>query len=399
MTKSESVASSTTNPADALPTRSRWSGLFVYGLGLIFLASLFLPALLYPDEEFDLNLFTRYMALALFAISVDLVWGYTGLLSLGQGVFFGLGAYALGYSMILQGTEQRGLDMPDYMMQCRMEKIPEWIAIFKHTWVGIAAAIIVPTTAAFILGGIIFQRRIKGVYFSLFTQAMLLALFVLVSNQRPYTGGVDGLTSLAKFNVLGYTFPNSYYLFFVVTGILVVCFVGLFVLLQGKFGKILTAIRDNENRVMALGYNTAMYKTFAYGLAGLLAGVSGALYVAANRSAGPQFFSIPFSIEVVILVAVGGRGTLVGPIIGTVIVKTAQNYLNDNTTMFSEFLKWIVPEFTGLFGEPVRFTEPAKLWPIWLGSLFIFSVLFMPDGIIGLLKRMANRVAELVRAK
>jgi urea transport system permease protein len=365
----------------------------------LFLALLFLPAFLYADDRFNLNLYTRYMAYALFALSVDLVWGYTGLLSLGQGVFFGIGAYAVGYSLILQKATLRDLDMPDFMAQNRLEAIPAWIEAFRETWVGITVAVVVPTLIALIIGAAMFLRRIKGVYFSLFTQAVLLAVFILVSNQRSFTGGVDGLTTLNDFNLFGVSIKDdSVELYLIVTGILVGACVILIVLLEGKFGKVLTAIRDNEFRVAALGYNTAMYKIFAYSLAGLLAGVAGGLYTAANRSAGPQWFSIAFSIEIVIYVAVGGRGTLVGAILGTVLVNVARTYLNDNTTDFSNLLKWGYNSIAEMAGSTSRFTEPAKLWPIWLGSMFILVVLFLPDGILGLLNKITARVLRSTNA-
>jgi urea transport system permease protein len=370
----------------------RWEKAAKRLASFLFLGLLFLPAVLYADDRFYLNLYTRYMAYALFALSVDLVWGYTGLLSLGQGLFFGIGAYAVGYSLILQKTTLRDLDMPDFMAQNRLEAIPFWIEALRETWAGIAVAIIVPTLIALIIGAAMFLRRIKGVYFSLFTQAVLLAAFILVSNQRSYTGGVDGLTTLNDFNLFGHSIKDdSVELYLIVTGILVGVCVCLIILLDGKFGKVLTAIRDNEFRVAALGYNTAMYKIFAYSLAGLLAGIAGGLYTAANRSAGPQWFSIAFSIEIVIYVAVGGRGTLVGAILGTVLVNVARTYLNDNTTDFSNFLKWGYNSIAQLLGSTSRFTEPAKLWPIWLGSMFIFVVLFLPDGILGLLNKITAR--------
>jgi urea transport system permease protein len=385
---------SVSSPLDsAVPAGPVWEKIAKRLATLLFLGVLFVPGFLYSDDPFNLNLYTRYMALALFALSVDLVWGYTGLLSLGQGLFFGIGAYAVGYALIQQGAESRGGTMPEFMAQNRIESVPTLIAMMHDTWAGLVVALVLPTLIALAIGSAMFLRRIKGVYFSLFTQAVLLAVFILVSNQRTYTGGIDGLTSQAKFNLFGVSInEDSAELFFIVTGILVGCFVILSVLLEGKFGKVLTAIRDNEFRVTAIGYNTAMYKIFCYSLAGLLAGLAGALYDAANRSAGPQWFSIAFSIEVVIYVAVGGRGTLVGAILGTVLVNVLRTYLNDNTTDFSNFLKWSYNSIAQMAGSTSRFTEPAKLWPIWLGSMFVIVVLFLPDGILGLLNKITARV-------
>ncbi len=343
-------------------------------LVLFFLLALFVPPFLFGGNEYRLNQITRYAALALFALSVDVIWGYTGLLSLGQGLYFGLGAYAVGYSLILQQAAvaedlpfvySPDMARPDYMVQCRLPEVPIWIGQLINIWVALGVAVIVPTLIAALFGYVVFRRGIKGVYFSLITQAVLMAVFTLVSNQRPYTGGVDGLTNLADLRLFGFEFQGSYYLYFLVTGILVLCFLACAALMASKFGRILTAIRDSENRVLALGYNTAMYKTFAFALSAGMAGLAGGLFVAANSSAGPQFFSIADSIEVVIFVAVGGRGTLVGAILGAVLVNVARTYANEH---------W------------------REIWPILLGGLFVVVVAFMPDGIVGLFRRLAARL-------
>jgi urea transport system permease protein len=340
---------------------------------LLFLAALFLP-LRYPgyfDPLYRLPQFNRFMALALFALSVDMIWGYTGLLSLGQGLYFGIGAYIVAWSLKLQKAAMDASEatdprvdryilgpgvMPDYMMQCRLDAVPDWIAPLINIWVALPLAILLPTILAFAFGFIVFKRRIKGVYFSLITQALVLAIFYLVSNQRPYTGGVDGQNTLSGLELFGIDFEDSKSMFYLVTGILVVFAFLCYVLVHSKFGKILTAIRDNEFRVMALGYNTAMFKTFVFALSGLMAGLAGALFVAANQTASPTFFSISDSIEVVIFVAVGGRGTLVGAIFGALLVNWGKDYINN------AFSTW---------------------WPVVLGGLFVAVVLFLPEGIVG----------------
>jgi urea transport system permease protein len=349
---------------------------------LLFLASLFLPLLdagrekpLFFDPAYRLPQFNRFMALALFALSVDMIWGYTGLLSLGHGLYFGMGAYIVAWSLKLQKAAMDASEatdprvdryilspgvMPDYMMQCRLDAVPDWIAPLIDIRLALALAIIIPTIFAFAFGWVVFKRRIKGVYFSLITQALVLAFFHLVSNQRPYTGGVDGQNTLAGLDLFGIDFDDaangSKYMFRLVTGVLVVFAFLCYVLVRSKFGKILTAIRDNEFRVMALGYNSAMFKTFVFALSGLMAALAGALFVAANQTASPTFFSINDSIEVVIFVAVGGRGTLVGPILGALLVNWGKDYVN------TAFSVW---------------------WPVVLGGLFVAVVLFLPEGIIG----------------
>src|SRR5262249_40165274 len=278
------------------------------------------PGPILADDKYWLPLFTRYMALALFALSVDLIWGYTGLLSLGQGIYFGLGAYAVGYSLKLQSAAREAdkplvaspdMALPDFMAYCRLEEVPAWIRPLIDLRLALPLAIFLPALVAALFGLITFRRRIKGVFFSLITQALVLAVFTLIVNQQPYTGGVVGMPNLPRFELFGHPFQMAS-LYYLITPSLVVCFVGCYLMPNGKLGKLLTAIRDNENRVLALGYNTAMYKTFAFALAGAMAGLAGALYVAAQRTVGPESFGISFSIEVVILVAVGGRGTLYG---------------------------------------------------------------------------------------
>ncbi len=349
--------------------RSYWRFFFF----VLFLAALFLPVR-YMDPLYRLPQFNRFMALALFALSVDMIWGYTGLLSLGQGLYFGIGAYIMAWSLKLQQAAMAASEaaepelikldryllkpgvMTDYMEQCRLPEVPSWIAPLINVWLAIPLAIILPTILAFAFGFIVFKRRIKGVYFSLITQGARSGRFSLGFEPRPYTGGVDGQTNLAGLDLFGIDFEDAKRMFYLVTGILVFFALICYFLVNSKFGKILTAIRDNEFRVMALGYNTAMFKTVVFALSGLMAGLAGALFVAANQSAGPQFFSIGESIEVVIFVAVGGRGTLVGAILGALLVNWGKDHINN------AFSTW---------------------WPVVLGGLFVAVVLFLPEGIVG----------------
>ena len=345
---------------------------------LVFLALLYVPGFIL-DPNYRLPQFNRFLALALFALSVDLIWGYTGLLSLGHGLYFGMGAYFTAYSLKLQkaamdasdfatkGRYYQGRDMamPDYMFQGQLNEVPALIAPLINIYLALFLAVLVPTVTATFFGWVVFRRRIKGVYFSLITQALVYAFFTLVSTQRSYTGGVDGQPGLANLELFGFEFTN--YFHFNLVGVTLLCLFALasYALIQSKFGKILTAIRDNEFRVMALGYDTAMYKTFVFGFAGMVAGVAGSLFVCANESAGPQFFSIEESIVVVIFVAVGGRGTLVGPILGALLVSVGKDQINS------------------------RF---AEAWPIVLGGMFVGVVLFLPDGIVGGLARILKYV-------
>ncbi len=359
------------NPPTLRSRLLRWLGIF------LFTALLFTPGLIYAGDRYWLPLFTKYLALALFAVSLDLIWGYTGLLSLGQGLYFGMGAYAIGYCLKLQRAATEAgkpfvvapdMAMPDFMAYCRLDAVPWWIRPLIHVWVALPLAVLLPMIASAAFGYITFRRRIKGVYFALITQALVLAVYTFVVNQQPYTGGIVGMTYLDKLHLFGVTFHMEP-LFYLMAGVLAVCFLGCYVLMQGKLGKLLTAIRDSEFRVLALGYDTPTYKTFVFALAGALAGLAGALYASVLGTTGPDTLSIAFSIEIVILVAVGGRGTLIGAIIGAILVSYAHTYINDN------------------FNETFRTYLGGEGWPLIMGAMFVVVVVFMPDGILGGLRK------------
>lgn len=375
MTKSapETTVPDTHTENSAIEASGFPTGRFV--VFLVLLGCLYSPAF-FLDPFYRLPQFNRFLALALFALSVDLIWGYTGLLSLGQGLYFGIGGYFIAYSLKLQKAALDAgnpafsrydwgpdMAMTDYMFQGQLNEVPLLIRPLINIYTAGFLAVLVPTLVATFFGWIVFRSGIKGVYFSLVTQALVFAVFTIISTQRSYTGGVDGQPGLANLELFEFEFKNYFHLNLVIVTIL--CFFALlsFFLIQSKFGKILTAIRDNEFRVTALGYDTAMYKAFVFAFAGLMAGVAGALSVCATKSAGPQFFSIEESITVVIFVAVGGRGTLIGPILGALLVSVGQDRINS--------------EFT-------------QAWPIILGCLFIAVVVFLPDGIVGGLTRAAK---------
>jgi urea transport system permease protein len=357
------VSPAPSSPLLATPAARRplWLTLLRTAGLVLFLMALFSPGAFLSDDKYWLPLFTRYMALALFALSVDLIWGYTGLLSLGQGLYFGIGVYAVGYSLMFQ-TEAVKYDKPleftsHMLKQDLLSALPNWTGFLINIWYGLGLAVLLPALVGGLFGLIAFRRRIKGVYFSLLTQALLLATFTIVDDQLPYTGGRVGMPGLRRLELFGHTFTMVEQ-FYLTVAVLSVCFLGCLALVNSRFGKVLTAIRDSEYRVLALGYNTAMYKTFVFAVAAGLAGLAGALYVSVLRTAGPDVINIPFSIEVVIFVAVGGRGTLVGAILGAVLVNFATTYINDIDAL-------------------------KRYWPIIMGGLFILVVVFLPQGIIG----------------
>jgi urea transport system permease protein len=336
---------------------------------MVFLGALFLPAYFYGDDRYWLPLYSKFMALAIFAISVDLVWGYTGLLSLGQGVYFGLGAYAMGYCLVLQRAAEKAgkpfvaapdMAMPDFMEYTRRPDVPFLIRPLIDLRLSLALMILIPVLVAMIFGWFSFRMRVKGVFFSLVTQMLLLAVFTLIYNNQPITGGVVGMRDLAKIQVFGYKFDYVGY-FYLTTAFLCLCFLLSLTLIKSKFGKVLTAIRDNEFRVQALGYNTALYKTFVFAFAAALAGLAGGLYVSSQGTAGLDRFGVGFSIEIVIWVAVGGRGTLYGAVLGAILVNWA------NTQISNEY---------------------PEAWRYILGMLFIGTVVFLPEGIVGGLRSL-----------
>jgi urea ABC transporter permease protein UrtC len=484
-------------------------GLFVTLLTLFLLLDLphLFPHGIDPRSQQNwLDLFAKFMALAILALSVDLVWGYTGLLSLGQGVFFGIGAYMIAYCLTLhqaakdarpkktegepihvsffykadspssqviftnearyqiqairltirqaaaQGTtavvtklpagafdpdtaeqihndtldftgpvgkpkalELKG-EIPEDRILRRLEQngdklyleitgkgakgegeftldlIPEIeepmkpgevppqfmqytgyapndpnyvpppgltvIAPLGNEWLAIAACLALPALVAGLFGWVIFRLRVRGVYFALVTQALLMAVFLLVRNQQRFTGGVVGIKDMSSLELFGQSFDAAEHVratVYLVAAALVISYLLCGLLVRSKFGKVLAAIRDNENRVLALGYNTTLYKTFLFAFAGLLAGLSGGLYVLANHPVCDSYYlSVEFSIAAVIWVAVGGRGLLAGGVLGALLIGFGQYYIQS-----------ALPDS----------------WPIALGLLFVITVLFLPQGV------------------
>jgi urea transport system permease protein len=354
---------------------------------LLLFGGLILVPVLMGKSDYRMAQFAKYLALAILALGIDLIWGYTGMLTLGQGLFFGLGAYCVAYCLEMQkvaavaGAEP-GTVAPGFMNYTNLpithpDYQPPWalgyIAPLATTWVALLAAVVVPVVVATLFGLMTFRLRIRGVYFALITQALLLAVYTLVLNQQPLTGGFVGIKNLADLRLLGLTFNDSdsaRAMYYLTAGVLVVCVFACWLLVRSKVGKVLTAIRDSENRVQALGYAPAAYKVFIFAVAGALAGVAGALYTAANGLAGPGYLDVGLSIEFVILVAVGGRGTLFGAVLGAVLVNMAKDRISE--------LK--LGAFNG-----------AEYWPIVLGFLFVVVVLFLPDGVVGGLRRLLSR--------
>ena len=323
---------------------------------LLAFAFFILPAIL---DDFRLNLFGRYFSLAITALAIDLIWGYTGLLSLGQGIFFALGGYAVAmYLMLNTKSEAGGNGIPKFFENYGVDQLPFFWQPFWSPTATLILLWLVPAIVAGLVGYLIFRNRIKGVYFSIITQAALMVFYHFFNGQQKLINGTNGLkTSTTElFGMLVGSPDMQGWLYRLTVLMLPLAFLACRYFTSGRFGDALIAIRDDEMRLRFTGYNTVPYKTIVFIVAGLLCGVSGALYTVQSGIVSPQYMTISMSIEMVIWVAVGGRGTLVGPIIGAVLV----NYLR---SMVSEAL--------------------PEMWLFVQGALFIFVVVLMPDGIYG----------------
>ena len=327
---------------------------------LLFCAVLLVLPLVLSD--FRLNLLGKFLTFAIVAIGIDLIWGYTGILSLGHGVFFSLGAYAMGMYLKLQSES-----LPDFMMWSGLTELPWFWKPFLHAWFAIPMAVLVPVALAVIIGIPTFRARIKGPYFAILTQALALVCSILFIGQQPYTGGTNGVTNLQ--DVFGYSLSEPATmrgLYLVTAAVLVVVFLFAKWLVSTKMGRIFVAIRDGENRFRFLGYNSTLFKVAVFAISAGLAGLAGALYVPQVGIISPSMMGILPSVEMAIWVAVGGRGSLVGAILGALVVNFAKTYLSE--------------------------TFPDS-WLYFQGALFVGVVLLFPQGIIGLLAKVKGRLA------
>ena len=307
---------------------------------------------------FRLNLLGRFLSLAIVALGIDLIWGFTGLLSLGQGIFFALGGYAAAMYLQLNSSSGHPNGIPEFFSLYGVDRLPFFWEPFHNPLFTLIAIWLVPALLAAVLGNMVFRNRIKGVYFSILTQAALLVFFNFFNGQQKLINGTNGLktdvTELFGQMVGSPEMQRGFYYFTAVTVILVWLFVRWVV--RGRFGDVLIAIRDDEPRLRFTGFNPTLFKTIVFAIAGGLAGIGGALFTVQSGIVSPQYMAVPFSIEMVIWVAVGGRGTLVGAILGAVSIMYAKSLV-------------------------------SEAWPQgWLfiqGGLFILVVTALPEGVIG----------------
>ena len=307
---------------------------------------------------FRLNLLGRFLALAIVALGIDLIWGFTGLLSLGQGIFFALGGYAAAMYLQLNSSEDLLNGIPEFFTLYGVDRLPAFWQPFHSPLFTLVAIWLIPAVLAALLGNLVFRNRVKGVYFSILTQAALLVFFNFFNGQQKLINGTNGLkTDVTQLFGQMVGSPEMQRGFFWVTAVVVI-FTWLFVrwVVRGRFGDVLIAIRDDEPRLRFAGYNPTLFKTLVFAIAGGLAGIGGALYTVQSGIVSPQFMTVPFSIEMVIWVAVGGRGTLVGAILGAVFINYAKSLVSE---------------------------AMPQSWLFIQGGLFILVVTALPEGVIG----------------
>ncbi|MDW3686341.1 urea ABC transporter permease subunit UrtC [Cupriavidus sp. CV2] len=327
-------------------------------------------ALLVPEghpmhlSAYALTLIGKIMCFALAAIALDLVWGYCGILSLGHGLFFALGGYAMGM-YLMRSIGREGVyksDLPDFMVFLDWKEMPWFWHGTEHLGYAMLLVVLVPGVLAWLFGFFAFRSRIKGVYLSIITQAMTYAAMLLFFRNETGFGGNNGFTDFKRIAGFAVAAPQTRTALFVLTFFaLLAGFIACRYIVTSKLGRVVTAIRDAEMRVMFSGYNPLGYKLFVWTFSAVLCGIAGALYVPQVGIINPGEMSPANSIEMAVWVAVGGRGTLIGPIIGAFIVNGAK-------TMFTAYF--------------------AEYWLFLLGAMFVLVTLYMPDGVIGLLKRL-----------
>ncbi|WP_438617485.1 urea ABC transporter permease subunit UrtC [Oryzifoliimicrobium ureilyticus] len=315
-----------------------------------------------------MSLFGKYLTYALLALALDLVWGFCGILSLGHGAFFALGGYAMGMYLMRQ-IGSRGVYgnplLPDFMVFLNWEKLPWFWYGFDQFWFAALMIFVVPGLLAFIFGWFAFRSRVNGVYLSIITQAMTYALMLAFFRNDMGFGGNNGMTDFK--DILGFNIQaegTRAVLFALSAIMLALSLILASAIVRSKFGKVLVGVRDAESRTRFLGYRVEHFKLFTFVVSAMMAGIAGALYVPQVGIINPGEFAPANSIEVVIWTAVGGRGTLIGPILGAILV-------NGGKTVF-----------TGLFPD---------YWLFALGGLFVAVTLFLPKGIVGTLSSAKRR--------
>ncbi|MDE0779984.1 MAG: urea ABC transporter permease subunit UrtC [Alphaproteobacteria bacterium] len=355
----------------ALESRSGWTAiaiLLVTGLFIVPALNLMVPeGSFFHISTFWVATLGKYLCFAILALALDLIWGYAGILSLGHGAFFGLGGYVMGMYMMLQIGDRSvygNPDLPDFMVFLNWDSLPWYWWGFDQFWFASLMVVVVPGILAFVFGWLAFRSRITGVYFSIISQAMVFAIMLAFFRNETGFGGNNGLTDFK--DILGFNLSQGSTkvgLYVVTVIVLLLVYMVCRAVVSSKLGRLLIAVRDAESRVRFLGYSVTNAKLFVFTLSAVLAGIAGALYVPQVGIINPGEFTPAKSIEMAIWVAVGGRGTLFGAIVGAFTVNGARTYL------------------TGVAPE---------IWLFFLGGLFILVTLVMPQGLVGVYRSIRS---------
>jgi len=318
------------------------------------------------SSGFHVGLMGKFIVFVIFAISLDLIWGYTGLLSIGHAVFFGLGGYVLALSF----TFQKGV--PAFMERFDMHEIPLFMKPLTSIPIAFVLGLVIPFLVAGIIGFFIFKSKVSGVYFSLITLVLASLFEMLIINLQAYTGGYNGLMGLPRLPIGGkpLSLTAFYYLIFGIT-ILVYFFARW--LTHSHFGKVIRAIRENEDRISFFSYDPAIFKIFIYMISGFLSGLAGMLYVSMNGFVGPGDLGLSLSLMVILWVAIGGRGRLMGAVIGALLINWLANSLSESY---------------------------PDIWQLFVGLVMVAVVIFLPDGVYGTLdKWLINKKKKAIGVK
>lgn len=348
-----------------------------HAVSFLFLAVLIL--IIFPMflDTFRLNLMGKYLTFAFAAVSLVLLWGYGGILSLGQGIFFGIGGYAMAMFLKLEASSpeftviQTTQGIPDFMDWNQIYQLPWFWVPFESFAFTLLAIFVLPALFAYIIGFAMFKRRVSGVYFAIITQALTVILTVLIVGQQGFTGGINGITDLRTLNGWDIRDDSSKLILYFINALLLlgVIMVSKFIL-TSKLGRLLLAMKDKEDRVRFSGYDVSNFKIFVFCVSAVIAAIGGAMFTLQVGFMSPSFVGVVPSIEMVIFAAVGGRMSLIGVVYGSILV-------NLGKTGFSE-------------------TFP-ELWLFLMGGLFIAVVMFFPNGLAGVYNKYAPKVKFLRR--
>ena len=332
-------------------------------------------------NDFWLNRMSKYLVYGMLGVAVSLSWGYAGILNLGQGLFFGAGAYMLAMSLKLASPtslQSSSTPVPDFMLWnselgavadlcCISRASFLWIP-FQYEWFGLLMGIVLPTTVAVLLGTLLFRRRIAGVFVSIITLAFVLMVRLLVIEEQPITNGFNGLTDLGLLTIGNFQFdPYDRATYYLVALSLAITLVAARLLVETHAGLILQGIRDDQSRARYLGFNVPAYQTFFFSVSAAIAGLAGMLYVVVSQFASPTFLNIAFSITMVVWAAVGGRGSLLGACVGAIVINMIEATASETEALLD-------------------------VWRVIVGLGFVLAVLFLPRGIAGLGSAIGDRI-------